>query len=118
SGWREGRGKGRSQLIANTRQRERRQPARRTQHTPHLIPRGVSAMVLRLRPAALHAAVLLALCTPAAYAADHSPDVMRASRHDVSAPMRDIIRTLPPALPMGSSDEPFLVPNILLKPES
>ena len=75
-------------------------------------------MVLRFRPAALHAAVLLALCAPAAHAAAPTPDVIRASRHDVSAPMRDIIRTMPPALPMGSGDEPFLVPNILLKPES
>ncbi|RYD15683.1 MAG: hypothetical protein EOP90_06965 [Lysobacteraceae bacterium] len=75
-------------------------------------------MVLRFRPAALHAAVLLALCAPAAHAAAVTPDVIRASRHDVSAPMRDIIRTMPPALPMGSGDEPFLVPNILLKPES
>ena len=60
-------------------------------------------MVLRFRPAALHAAVLLALCTPAANAASHTPDVIRASRHDVSAPMRDIIRTMPPALPMAAA---------------
>ena len=44
------------------------------------------------------------------------PTVTYATRHDVSAPMRDIVRNMPPNVPMGTEEEPFLIPNILLKP--
>jgi hypothetical protein len=43
------------------------------------------------------------------------PSVIHAVRHDVSAPMRDILRNLPPPQPMGTEEEPYAIPNILLK---
>lgn len=46
---------------------------------------------------------------------DVVPTVIHAARHDVSAPMRDIIRTMPPSQPMGTEEEPYAIPNILLK---
>ena len=69
----------------------------------------------RFHLAALGAVAFLA-CGAAANAADQTPTVIHATRHDVSAPMRDIIRTMPPQAPMGTEEEPFLIPNILLKP--
>ncbi len=72
-------------------------------------------MVLRFRPVALGATVLLALGATAANAASHTPTVIQSTRHDVSAPMRDIIRAMPPQAPMGTEQEPYLVPNILFK---
>lgn len=50
--------------------------------------------------------------------APHQPTITHALKHDVSAPLRDIIRMLPPQAPRGSEQEPYLVPNILLKPRS
>ena len=44
-----------------------------------------------------------------------APVVIHASRHDVSAPMRDVIRNMPPEQPMGTEQEPYQIPNILLK---
>lgn len=74
-------------------------------------------MVLsRYLPVALGAAALLGLASTAAQAASAAPLVTTAARHDVSAPMRDILRTMPPEAPMGTENEPFLIPNILLKP--
>lgn len=70
----------------------------------------------RFLPTALAAAALLAFSAGAAHAADHSPTVLKATRHDVSAPMRDILASMPAQLPMGTEEEPYLVPNILLKP--
>src|SRR5450759_2036575 len=83
-------------------------------------------MVLsRFLPAALSAVTLLALgasatqagvTSPTTIAPDRSPTVIHASRYDVSAPMRDILKNMPPQAPMGTEQEPYLVPNILLKP--
>lgn len=71
-------------------------------------------------PRSLHAALSVAsLClfgVATAGTPDTSPTVIHATRHDVSAPMRDIVRNMPPQQPMGTEEEPFLVPNILLKP--
>ena len=87
----------------------------------------------RFLPTALGAAALLALGASAAQSADTAPasvtspttiapdtipTVIHASRSDVSAPMRDILRTMPPQAPMGTEQEPYLIPNILLKPSS
>lgn len=66
--------------------------------------------------AALGVASLFLLGAGQASAADTHPEVIYASRHDTSAPMRDIIRTMPPQAPMGTEDEPYLVPNVILKP--
>jgi hypothetical protein len=44
-----------------------------------------------------------------------TPSVMHAARHDVSAPLRDIIRNMPPAQAAGTEEEPYQIPNILLK---
>jgi len=46
---------------------------------------------------------------------DTTPTVIHAARFDVSAPIRDIIRAMPPAQPMGTEEEPYAIPNILLK---
>jgi len=46
---------------------------------------------------------------------DTHPTVIHAARHDVSAPMRDIVRNLPPQQPRGTEEEPYEIPNILLK---
>jgi len=45
----------------------------------------------------------------------NGPSVIHAVRHDVSAPMSDILRNMPPAQPMGTEEEPYAIPNILLK---
>ncbi|MEO7063445.1 MAG: hypothetical protein ABI082_06725, partial [Dokdonella sp.] len=73
-------------------------------------------MSLRHLPAALGAASLLLIGIGAAHAADTSPTIIHATRSDLSAPMRDILKTLPPQAPLGTEEEPYLVPNILLKP--
>ena len=73
-------------------------------------------MSLRHLPTALGAASLLFFGIGAAHAADTNPNIIQATRHDLSAPMRDILKTLPPQAPMGTEEEPYLVPNILLKP--
>ncbi len=70
----------------------------------------------RYLPAALGAVALLGLGSTVAEAANAAPNVVTATRHDVSAPMRDILRNLPPQAPMGTEEEPYLIPNILLKP--
>ncbi len=70
----------------------------------------------RFLPAALGVASLCAFGTTGAVTPDQHPTVSYAVRHDVSAPMRDIIRNMPPEAPLGSEQEPYLIPNILLKP--
>jgi hypothetical protein len=70
----------------------------------------------RFLPAALGVAILSAYGTAGAVTPDKQPTVMHAVRHDVSAPMRDIVRNMPPEAPLGTEDEPYLIPNILLKP--
>ena len=70
----------------------------------------------RFLPAALGVAILSAYGTAGAVTPDTQPTVIHAARHDVSAPMRDIVRNMPPGSPMGTEDEPYLIPNILLKP--
>lgn len=73
--------------------------------------------------AALGAALLLPVAAqasgtrPAEPRDPHAaPDVIRAVRHDVSAPIRDILRANPPlAQPKGTEQEPYEIPNILLK---
>jgi len=70
----------------------------------------------RLLSAALAAATLSAFGTAGAVTPDAHPTVIHASRHDVSAPMRDIVRNMPPSSPMGTEEEPYLIPNILFKP--
>ncbi len=56
----------------------------------------------RFLPAALGVASLCAFGTAGAVTPDHHPIVTYASRHDVSAPMRDIVRNMPPHAPMGT----------------
>ena len=73
-------------------------------------------MALRLLTAALGVASFSVLGTAGAMTPDKHPTVIHASRHDVSAPMRDIVRNMPPESPMGTEDEPYLIPNILFKP--
>ncbi|MGN6519010.1 MAG: hypothetical protein ACTHK2_06270 [Dokdonella sp.] len=83
-------------------------------------------MVLsRILPAALGTAVCAAfgvtaapvsVTTPTTSAPEILPTVMHAARADISAPLRDILRNMPPASPMGTEQEPFEIPNILLKP--
>jgi hypothetical protein len=46
---------------------------------------------------------------------DTTPTVIHAARSDVSAPIRDIIRNMPPAQALGTEEEPYAIPNILLK---
>jgi len=70
----------------------------------------------RLLSAALGAASLSLLGTAGAVTPDKNPTVVHAVRHDVSAPMRDIVRNMPPQAPMGTEEEPYLIPNILFKP--
>ena len=70
----------------------------------------------RFLPAALGVVSLCAFGTAGAITPDQHPTVTHASRHDVSAPMRDIVRNMPPEAPLGTEQEPFLIPNILLKP--
>ncbi|MEO7326876.1 MAG: hypothetical protein ABIW82_18795, partial [Dokdonella sp.] len=59
-----------------------------------------------------------AVTSPATIVPDSMPNVIHSSRNDVSAPMRDILRAMPPQTPQGTEQEPFLIPNILLKPSS
>ena len=47
---------------------------------------------------------------------DRHPTVIHASRHDKSAPMRDIVRNMPPSRPLGTEEEPYAIPNYILKP--
>lgn len=70
----------------------------------------------RLLSAALGAVSLSVLATAGAVTPDKHPIVTHASRHDVSAPMRDIVRNMPPSSPMGTDEEPYLIPNIIFKP--
>ena len=70
----------------------------------------------RYLPAALGVACLGAFGVATATTPDTRPTVIHASRHDVSAPMRDIVRNMPPSQPMGTEEEPYLIPNILFKP--
>jgi hypothetical protein len=70
----------------------------------------------RLLSAALGAVCLSILGTAGAVTPDKHPTVVYSSHHDVSAPMRDIVRNMPPESPMGTDENPFLIPNILLKP--
>lgn len=79
----------------------------------------------RFVPAALGAVFLLAAGTSAQAGGTHpaeprnpnaGPEVMRPARHDVSAPIRDILHANPPlAQPKGTESEPYEIPNILLK---
>jgi hypothetical protein len=71
-------------------------------------------MLMSRHPAFAICATLVLSLVATAHAADH-PQVVAPTRHDVSAPMRDILRTMPPQVPMGTEQEPYLVPNILLK---
>ena len=70
----------------------------------------------RFLPAALGVASFCVLGTAGAVTPDTHPTVIHASRADVSAPMRDIVRNMPPEAPMGTEEEPYLIPNIILKP--
>ncbi len=70
-------------------------------------------MHMRYRLITLGAAVLL---TSGAYAASTKPEIMHATRFDVSPPMRDIIRNLPPA-PTVPEHEGGYIPNIFIKPD-
>jgi hypothetical protein len=70
----------------------------------------------RFLPAALGVASLCVLGTAGAVTPDQHPTVIHASRADVSAPMRDIVRNMPPQAPLGTEEEPYLIPNIILKP--
>lgn len=88
-------------------------------------------MVRRLLSTASGAVILLALAAPAQAAnpalsanegtrpvadRDTNATVLHASRHDVSAPLRDILRVMPPPQPMGTEEEDgYEIPNILLK---
>ena len=72
--------------------------------------------VPRLLSAALGAVSLCVLGTAGAVTPDHHPIVTYAVKHDVSAPMRDIVRNMPPTSPMGTDDEPYLIPNFIFKP--
>jgi hypothetical protein len=87
-------------------------------------------LLSRNLPVGLGGAALLALGMCAANAADVEvakgthpvgtgpeaiPTVNRAVRHDVSAPLRDILRMLPPTPTQSGEHEPTEVPNILLK---
>ncbi|MGB0132702.1 hypothetical protein [Dokdonella sp.] len=77
-------------------------------------------MYLRYRLSILGAAAMLALGSTAqaasqAAAPNQAPDIRYAVRADVSAPMRDIIRMMPPSEAVGSASAPFEMPNILLK---
>jgi hypothetical protein len=72
-------------------------------------------LISRHLPLAL-CATALSLLSSRAHADHRQPEVLSATRHDVSAPMRDILQTMPPQTPMGTEQEPYLIPNILLKP--
>jgi hypothetical protein len=70
----------------------------------------------RFLSAALGAAFLCVFGAAGAVTPDKHPTVVHASRHDVSAPMRDIVRNMPPEAPLGTEQEPYAIPNILFKP--
>ncbi len=69
-------------------------------------------MFLRLGLITLAVAALFA---SGAQAASITPEIMHATRFDVSPPMRDIIRDLP-NVPTVPENESGLIPNILIKP--
>jgi len=73
-----------------------------------------TAFTLTLGMSAGHAGVT----SPTTIVPDSQPTIVHAARHDISAPMRDILRMMPPQAPLGTENEPFLIPNILLKPSS
>jgi hypothetical protein len=65
------------------------------------------------------AAFLVSVCAAnAATSSQPTLIVTQSVRHDVSAPMRDIIRNLPVEHSPGSPEAPFEIPNIFLKPAS
>ncbi|MEO7935891.1 MAG: hypothetical protein ABIR27_06510 [Dokdonella sp.] len=73
----------------------------------------------RIPLASFGAAFLVSMCS--AHAADSNVNnviVTQSVRHDVSAPMRDIIRDLPVERSAGTSEEPFQIPNKFLKPSN
>ncbi|HNV09291.1 MAG: hypothetical protein IPK54_05115 [Dokdonella sp.] len=71
-------------------------------------------MRLQSRLIFLGAASLLSL---GAQAASPQPEILRAVRSDVSAPMRDIIRNLPPEQAKDAT-APHYIPNIFIKPSA
>ena len=71
-------------------------------------------MYLHYRITALGTAALLALGATVE-AASPTPEVRYPVHSDVSAPMRDVIRMMPPPQPRGTPDNPYEIPNILLK---
>lgn len=67
----------------------------------------------------LSAALLAAACAAKSAAANPQvPMVVQSVRHDVSEPMRDIIRNLPDSQSLGTPEAPFSMPNIFLKPDA
>lgn len=70
-------------------------------------------MLLRYRMITLGAGALLAF---AAHAASPTPTVLHAKKFDVSRPLRDVIRDLPPNY--GTENEGTVIPNIFIKPQS
>lgn len=71
-------------------------------------------MLMRLRLITTGAAILLA---SAAYAASPTPEIMHATRFDVSPPMRDIIRNLAPTANVPETEDGY-IPNIFIKPKN
>lgn len=72
----------------------------------------------RIPLVSIGAAFLVSMCAANAAGTDvHNVIVTQSVRHDVSAPMRDIIRNLP-VEQIGSQEEPFEIPNIFLKPSN
>lgn len=70
----------------------------------------------RFLAAATGATVLLTLGSASVCAAE-KPTIIPATRHDVSAPLRDILAAMPPGPNAGEvENEGVPVPNILLKP--
>ncbi|MEO7433819.1 MAG: hypothetical protein ABIR62_17770 [Dokdonella sp.] len=76
------------------------------------MPTAIGAALLALGFSAANAGVT----TPTTITPESLPTVTHAARHDISAPLRDILRTMPPQAPAGTEEEPFEIPNILLKP--
>jgi hypothetical protein len=75
-----------------------------------MVAAGVAAVFL-----ALGATAHADLATRPIASRDTTPTVFHAIRHDVSAPMRDIVRNMPPQQAQGTEQEPYAIPNILLK---
>ncbi len=72
-------------------------------------------------PLMLSISACFAITSQAAFASTEQPNkpqpkIMMDARHDVSAPMRDIVKTLPAVKSKGTNEEPFLIPNLFLKP--